>query len=77
MSSRSLKPFGDADFDIDPATVSFGNELGRGQFSRVYKGDFSGKTVALKQQELVDPDLERYLLNELAILRLVKEFDGR
>src|SRR5687767_9093511 len=71
----SLKPFTANDFNIDPKSVKLGEELGKGNFSKVYKGMFEGRQVAVKQQEIVDNDLERYLLNELAILRQMKH-DG-
>ncbi|KAH9252969.1 hypothetical protein BASA81_009125 [Batrachochytrium salamandrivorans] len=67
----TLKPFTESDFKVIPQQVSTSTELGRGNFSRVFKGQFDGKTVAVKQLELVDAELERYLLNELAILRSV------
>lgn len=71
MTGR-LKPFTDSDFTIDSKSVNTGMELGRGNFSRVYRGTFEGRQVAVKRQEIVDSDLERYLLNELAVLRQMK-----
>jgi serine/threonine protein kinase len=68
----SLKPFTSSDFNVDPKLVKIGEELGKGNFSIVYKGMFEGRQVAVKRQEVVDNDLERYLLNELAILRQMK-----
>ena len=67
-----MKAFTESDFNVDPKTVEVGAELGRGNFSKVFKGKFEGRQVAVKQQELTDKDLERYLLNELAILREMK-----
>jgi len=68
----SLKPFTPSDFNVNPKSVQIGEELGKGNFSTVYKGMFEGRQVAVKRQEIVDNDLERYLLNELAILRQMK-----
>jgi len=71
----SLKPFTASDFLVSPKDVKVGAELGKGNFSTVYKGTFEGRQVAIKQLEIVDAELERYLFNELAILRQVKH-DG-
>lgn len=68
----SLKAFTPADFSVNPTSVVIGDVLGKGNFSTVYKGTFEGRQVAVKRQEIVDDDLERYLLNELAILRQIK-----
>lgn len=67
-----LKAFTESDFNVDPNSVKAGVELGKGNFSKVFKCEFEGRQVAMKQQELTDADLEKYLLNELAILREMK-----
>jgi len=68
----SLKPFTESDFNVSPSSVQLGEPLGKGNFSTVYKGTFEGRQVAVKQQEIADSELERYLMNELAILRALK-----
>ncbi|GBG23829.1 RasGEF domain-containing serine/threonine-protein kinase X [Hondaea fermentalgiana] len=69
VSMTPVLDFGDNDFDLDKSKVKLLDVLGRGAFSTVYKAEYTGLVVAIKKQKLADPDLERYIRKELAILR--------
>lgn len=65
----TVAPFLPDDFTINEKSIFQGELVGKGNFSSVYKGLYLGKYVAVKRQEITDEELERYLVNELAILR--------
>ena len=47
MASSKLKPFTEADLNADPKDVKLGKELGKGNFSKVFKGTYREKSVRL------------------------------
>lgn len=38
----------DIDFQINPACIAMGNIIGKGQFGKVYRGEWRGTAVAVK-----------------------------
>jgi hypothetical protein len=58
-------------FNLNVDQLVMGEELGRGNFSVVRKAKMDSLVVAVKVQRLTDPDLERYLRKELAVLKLI------
>jgi serine/threonine protein kinase len=53
---------------IELAELAFGDEIGHGAFSRVYRGGLRGGVVAIKKITVPRRDLDRHLAGELALL---------
>lgn len=49
--------------------IVFGEEIGSGAFSKVFRGSYQGKEVAIKKMHLTERDAEKYLQTELGILK--------
>jgi serine/threonine protein kinase len=60
------------DFLVDIDRLEFGAEIGRGQFSCVYEGVYRGERVAVKKQRLETQMIDKYLRQELSILKNVE-----
>ncbi|TDH73031.1 hypothetical protein CCR75_007649 [Bremia lactucae] len=59
-------------FDVDPAAVKIGREIGKGSFSIVYAGEYHGQHVAVKcQPKDVDGNIPAFVLREVQVLRLL------
>lgn len=71
VSEKEVTPFSAADYKIDEKTLVFGELLGRGNFSKVFKGTNNGQMAAIKKCEITDEALLKYIQNELAILKRV------
>ena len=53
---------------LSRADLEIGEEIGRGAFSRVYRGKFRGADCAIKKLVVAQHDLDRHLLSELSLL---------
>ena len=51
------------------AALTIGREIGRGAFSRVFVGSYDGHDVAIKKVTLQAKDAEKYLMQELGLLK--------
>jgi serine/threonine protein kinase len=60
--------------NIDISKLSVGEEVGHGNFASVYKGTYGDKKqlVAIKKQSLEDPELLKYVLSEIDILKNIE-----
>lgn len=57
------------DTPLEFAALTLGKEIGRGAFSKVYVGSFKGEQVAIKKVTLQAKDAEKYLMQELGLLK--------
>ena len=57
------------DTPLSFAALTLGKEIGRGAFSTVFVGAFDGHAVAIKKVTLQQKDAEKYLMQELGILK--------
>jgi hypothetical protein len=58
-----------SDLQIPYADLSFGPVIGSGSYGRVYRGHFRGHEVAIKEEQIRQKDLAKYLAGEIATLR--------
>ncbi len=54
---------------IPRSSFTVDEEIGRGAFSKVYKGTYRGVPVAIKKQTISEENPEKYLMTELGILQ--------
>lgn len=57
------------DTPLSFAALALGKEIGRGAFSTVYVGTFNEEQVAIKKVTLQAKDAEKYLMQELGLLK--------
>lgn len=55
------------------SSLSLGEEIGHGAFSKVYRGEFAGATVAVKKMAMTGKDAVKYLETEVALLKYASE----
>ena len=53
---------------IEPSELTLDVEIGRGAFSRVYRGTYKGQVVAIKKMTVPRRELDRHLQGELTLL---------
>ncbi|KAL4158677.1 hypothetical protein PRNP1_004453 [Phytophthora ramorum] len=60
-------------FQVEPAAVKIGREIGKGAFSVVYAGDYQGHHVAVKcQPKDVEGNIPAFVLREVQVLRQLR-----
>lgn len=57
------------DLKVDVGSLEFGEMIGRGNFSEVYKGKWKGKVVALKQMRIPSGGETDIIPKEVSVLR--------
>ncbi len=58
-----------SDLQIPYEELQFGPVIGSGSYGRVFRGSFRGHEVAIKEEQIRQKDLAKYLAGEIATLR--------
>lgn len=71
ISNKPVTPFEPKDYDLDLKKLVVGELLGKGNFSKVFKGLYKGNIVAIKKC-VIEEGWVKYVKGELSILRRVE-----
>jgi len=66
-----LEPWQEIDYDVSEKQIIWGDLIGKGNFSKVFKGMYKGEIVAIKKHVTQDETFAKYLFDELAILKRI------
>jgi len=61
----------EADLSVDVDELTLGKVIGAGNFSKVYDAMYKGLRVAVKKQQLQEANLDKYMAQELEVLKTI------